>query len=192
MNEIKTMIEALRILSHYIQSGDGVANACVSDAANMIESLSEQLVEANESALFYKEQYEKTDRECTKLAMRESKANERVKELEQNQLPIENGKNRYGLDVSYFRNVINRELNRPLDNYKPDELSRVLARLSRAADESVMFEPEFSNKFAIEKKIEALESCIDENAMDNNEIDALIIYVDDVRADIEQLRKEQE
>lgn len=48
MNEIKTMIEALRILSHDIQSGDGVANACVADAANMIESLSEQLAKANE------------------------------------------------------------------------------------------------------------------------------------------------
>ena len=85
MNEIKTMIEALRILSHDIQSGDGVANACVADAANMIESLSEQLAKANESALFYKEQYEKTDRECTKLAMRESKANERVNDMVESQ-----------------------------------------------------------------------------------------------------------
>lgn len=36
----------------------------------------------NKSAAFYKEQYEKADRECTKLAMREAKANERVYELE--------------------------------------------------------------------------------------------------------------
>lgn len=47
------------------------------------------------------------------------------------------------------------------------------------------------NKILTQAKIEALESCIDNNVMDNNEIDALIIYVDDVRADIEQLRKEQ-
>tara|TARA_B100000508_G_C11428580_1_gene262144 strand:- start:605 stop:1120 length:516 start_codon:yes stop_codon:yes gene_type:complete len=90
-----------------------------------------------------------------------AKANERVAELEQNQLPIENGKNRYGLDVSYFRNVINRELNRSLENHKPDELARVFARLSRTADKSVMFEPEFSNKFAIEKKIEAIKLALD-------------------------------
>ena len=31
-------------------------------------------------------------------------------------VPIENGKNRYGLDMSFFRNLINRELNQPLDN----------------------------------------------------------------------------
>ena len=47
------------------------------------------------------------------------------------------------------------------------------------------------NKFAIEKKIEALKNCINDNKAYNNEIDVLIIYVDDVRADIEQLRKEQ-
>ena len=90
-----------------------------------------------------------------------NEANKRVAELEQNQLPIENGKNRYGLDVSYFRNVINRELNRSLENHKPDELARVFARLSRTADKSVMFEPEFSNKFAIEKKIEAINEALD-------------------------------
>ncbi|VEL96967.1 hypothetical protein ALT761_01966 [Alteromonas sp. 76-1] len=81
----------------------------------------------------------------------------RERELKQNQLPIENGKNRYGLDVSYFRNAINRELNGPLANHKPDELARVLARLSRTADDSVMYEPEFSSKFALEHWIEAIE-----------------------------------
>lgn len=123
-------------------------------------------------------------------------ANERVNELEQNQLPIENGKNRYGLDVSYFRNVINRELNRPLDNYKPDELSRVLARISRTADESVMFEPEFSNKFAIEKKIEALESFVlpYKQGVTKEYVKggygSLVLKA--AQAEIEQLRKEQE
>lgn len=57
--------------------------------------------------------------------------------------PIENGKNRYGVDVSYFRKTINRELNRGLSDYKPDELARVLARLSVTADRLVIFESEF-------------------------------------------------
>jgi hypothetical protein len=55
----------------------------------------------------------------------------------------ENGTNRYGVDVSYFRKTINRELNRDLRNFKPDELARVLARLSVTADNQVIFEPEF-------------------------------------------------
>lgn len=120
-----------------------------------------------------------------------AKANERVRELEQNQLPIENGENRYGLDVSYFRNVINRELNRSLDNYKPDELARVLARISRTADKSVMFEPEFSNKFAIENKCEGINDFMHhfryeyEGARDTDSIES---FADDL---VEQLRKEQ-
>ncbi len=125
-----------------------------------------------------------------------AKANERVAELEKNQPPIENGKNRYGLDVSYFRNIFNRELNRPLDNYKPDELARVLARLSRTADESVMFEPEFSNKFAIEKKIEGvndfcatLQGYEDVQPIGANYVTSVALHRDSFT---EQLRKEQE
>ena len=38
MTNTETMIKALRVLSEDIQSGDGVANACVADAANMIEN----------------------------------------------------------------------------------------------------------------------------------------------------------
>ena len=57
--------------------------------------------------------------------------------------PSEVGTNRYGLDVGYFRKTINRELNRNLVDFKPDELARVLARLSRTADSTVMKEPEF-------------------------------------------------
>jgi len=57
--------------------------------------------------------------------------------------PIENGKNRYGVDVGYFRKTINRELNRGLSDFKPDELARILARLSVTADSSVIFESEF-------------------------------------------------
>ena len=64
-------------------------------------------------------------------------------EKDERSTPVENGKNRYGLDVAYFRKTINRELNRPLSDFRPDELARVLARLSRTADPSVMHEPEF-------------------------------------------------
>ena len=60
--------------------------------------------------------------------------------------PTENGSNRYGLDVRYFRSAINRELNRSLDNYKPHELARVFARLSVTADSQVIFEDEFQRK----------------------------------------------
>lgn len=34
---VKTMIQALRVLASEIQSEDGVANACISDAADLIE-----------------------------------------------------------------------------------------------------------------------------------------------------------
>lgn len=72
-------------------------------------------------------------------------------------LPNEQGTNRYGLDVAYFRNAINRELNRPLVDFKPDELARVFARLSRAADSSVMHEPEFAPKGAEANTIDPAE-----------------------------------
>lgn len=57
--------------------------------------------------------------------------------------PNEHGKNRYGLDMAYFRNLFNRELNRPLLDFRPDELARVLARASKTADASVLQESEF-------------------------------------------------
>lgn len=65
--------------------------------------------------------------------------------LEEGMVPKEVGANRYGLDMSYFRNLFDRELNRPLHNHTPKELARVLARASRTADREVMFEPEFMN-----------------------------------------------
>ena len=57
--------------------------------------------------------------------------------------PNEHGKNRYGLDMAYFRNLFNRELNRPLTDFRPDELARVLARASHTADSEVLKEREF-------------------------------------------------
>ncbi len=58
-------------------------------------------------------------------------------------MPSEHGKNRYGLDMAYFRGLFNRELSRPLVDFRPDELARVLARAARAADAAVLQEPEF-------------------------------------------------
>lgn len=162
-----------------------------------IESLRIQLSKANERISQYESKQDKgadlliklakSNASMASLELELAKANERVRELEQNQLPIENGENRYGLDVSYFRNVINRELNRSLYNYKPDELARVLARISRTADKSVMFEPEFSKKFAIEKKIEGAYAVI--SLLDETKDSKTILMANNyVR---EQLRKEQ-
>lgn len=38
-------------------------------------------------------------------------------------------------------------------NYKPGELARVFARLSKTADASVMHEKEFSGQFSIEQQV---------------------------------------
>lgn len=69
---------------------------------------------------------------------------------------IENGKNRYGLDVGYFRDLFNRELNRSLENYRPDELARNLLRMARTADESVIKEAEFTGELKAEWQAEHL------------------------------------
>lgn len=88
-------------------------------------------------------QIEKAHQQLADLAEEDTAKWVRIRELEAEQLPNEQGTNRYGLDVAYFRKTINRELNRDLRNFKPDELARVLARLSRTADKAVMHEPEF-------------------------------------------------
>ena len=124
-------------------------NDIINQQREEIDQLREQLAKSNERCAEL-ESYN------VRLANESHEYQQRCSDLEKNQLLVENGKNRYGLDVSYFRNVINRELNRPLTNHKPDELARVFAVLSRTADESVMFEPQFSAKFAIEQQIEAL------------------------------------
>ena len=78
--------------------------------------------------------------------------NDRIAELEKEKLPNEHGTNRYGVDVSYFRKTINRELNRDLSNFKPDELARVLARLSVTADKQVVHEDEFAKSHNLEQQ----------------------------------------
>lgn len=65
-------------------------------------------------------------------------------------VPNEQGKNRYGLDMAYFRKLFNRELLRPLVDFRPDELARVLARAARTADASVLQEPEFNVAQAVQ------------------------------------------
>jgi len=66
--------------------------------------------------------------------------------------------NRYGVDISYFRNWFDRSL-RNLRDYKPDELARELARMSRAADSQVLLEPEFSN---YQELLTELKACTEE------------------------------
>jgi len=78
-----------------------------------------------------------------------------VEALKRDTVPNEQGKNRYGLDVAYFRNVINRELNRSLMDFKPSELARVFARLSRSADDSVLLENEFIGEHLAEIRAQA-------------------------------------
>ena len=61
----KTIIGALRILSNDIQSGDGVANACLWEAADRMEELSDEL-------LFHKrlaEKYVEAGKICAKIYM---------------------------------------------------------------------------------------------------------------------------
>lgn len=43
----KTLIKALRILSEDVQSDDGVANACIAEAADRIEELEAKITELN-------------------------------------------------------------------------------------------------------------------------------------------------
>ncbi len=69
-----------------------------------------------------------------------------LKEVKAQLPPVENGRNRYGLDVSYFRNLINRELNRGLADYKPDELARICLRMAMTADKTVINEREFISR----------------------------------------------
>lgn len=69
---------------------------------------------------------------------------------------VEHGKNRYGLDVGYFRNLFNRELNRTLQNYRPDELARNLLRMARTADKSIIAESEFTGELKAQWRHDAI------------------------------------
>jgi chromosome segregation ATPase len=54
--------------------------------------------------------------------------------------------NQYGLDNDYFERKIAILHRDGLRNWRPDELARELARMSRTADKSVMLEPEFETQ----------------------------------------------
>lgn len=57
--------------------------------------------------------------------------------------------NRYGVDTSYFHNWIRRSLT-DLSDYTSSELARELARMAKAAEPTVLYEPEFSSHISDE------------------------------------------
>lgn len=98
-------------------------------------------------------------------------------------VPQEFGRNRYGVDVGYFRNAINSNLNIKLENYTPTELATVFARLAITADSAIFNNLEFfsKGKDIIEKKLlrdfsSQMLSCIDENNLliKRNSLEALV------------------
>jgi len=102
--------------------------------------------------------YALTDGSETSLYLTESDALAALK-AQWNCPTVEHGKNRYGLDVAYFRNLFNRELNRTLQDYRPHELARNLLRMARTADESVIAEAEFSGALKSQWQAEAVNHC---------------------------------
>ncbi len=141
MSDTTTMIKALRVLSQDIQSGDGVANACVADAADMIESMSAELAKANEIIS-----------ECWRLVGNDvdSKStlpeyvnalNERVRELEAQTF-----------DVIAAQSI---EQAYKIANAFPKDKA-ILEALSAVKEGAT----NRLNKFAIEKKVEALEDVL--------------------------------
>ena len=65
------------------------------------------------------------------------------------------GSNRYGLDVAYFTQKMMRMV-RDVGDFKPAEMARVLARMSKTADSAVLAEPEFTNPTS--NKLDAAET----------------------------------
>lgn len=106
-----------------------------------------------------------------------------VERLKAELLPNETGTNEYGLDVAYFRKTINRELNRDISRFKPDEIARVLARLSVAADKSVIYEPEFNGAHNLEQQAIGVEEFFESNEPHISMGRAAIWKVDDVIVD---------
>jgi hypothetical protein len=50
VSETSVLVKALRILAHDIQSQDGVANACIYEAADRIQQLSDQITKWKQCA----------------------------------------------------------------------------------------------------------------------------------------------
>ena len=64
-SETKTIIGALRILANDIQSGDGVANACIWEASDRMEELCSELLFQKQLA----EKYVEAGKICAKIYM---------------------------------------------------------------------------------------------------------------------------
>ena len=62
-SETETIIGALRILANEIQSGDGVANACIWEAADRMEELCSELLFQKQLA----EKYVEAGKICAKI-----------------------------------------------------------------------------------------------------------------------------
>lgn len=69
------------------------------------------------------------------------------------------GSNRYGLDVNYLTRKMLR-LIRDMGNFKPDEMARELARMSKTADAVVMAEPEFNGTSVLHQRLAAADQLI--------------------------------
>lgn len=162
------------------------------NSSKEIESLSEKLAKANESALFYKEQYEKTDRECTKLAMRESKVNERVKELEYYNVALANESHNKSVEIDFLNA-------RAKDLKEKNVQLRNKVGISSADIQLEMNNKNHRNKILTQAKIEGYvkgfirgyKQCEDDMESGNwtDDEDSLIDYARDFS---EQLRKEHE
>lgn len=65
--------------------------------------------------------------------------------------------NQYGLDYKYFERWVERILSGGgFKNYRPHECAREFARMSRAADEAVLLEPEFTS--ALHERLQTAEA----------------------------------
>lgn len=63
--------------------------------------------------------------------------------------------NQYGLDVSYFKNCIERDfIQSGIGNYTPDEFARICLRMAVTADEKVLAEPEFAKYTGLKEALE--------------------------------------
>lgn len=155
---------------------DRDADIVLTEFARRFKELEKQLAKANESALFYKEQYEKTDRECTKLAMRESKANERVKRLEKILQRYES-EQLQPLKLRVKELEKERDHNQRMYNSLLGDLSAGYGELSISECEKHL------NKFAIENQVKGAKALI--YAFPLNASDQMKEWVEQLRKEIE-------
>ena len=152
---------------------------------NQCDIYSRKLAEHDLESVIARNEAIESEREMNAQLTEElEKANERIEELESYNLGLANESHNKSVEIDFLNA-------RAKDLKEKNVQLRNKVGISSADIQLEMNNKNHKNKILTQAKIEALESCIDDNAMDNDEIDALIIYVDDVKADIEQLRKEQ-